>query len=66
VSDVVRDQRASQSHGMRSDQDIELPDRPSSFGQYAANSSELRCRSLIERHNFNSRRECVDERMESL
>ena len=46
---------------MRSDQHIKFPDRRSSFGQHAADSSELRSRGFVERLDFDGRRECVDE-----
>jgi hypothetical protein len=53
-----------QSHCMRGDQDIELPQGCSSSGQHATGASELRCRGFVERHDFDGRRERVDEAMQ--
>lgn len=36
----------------------------SSFGQHATDASELRCRGFVERHDFDGRRERVDEAMQ--
>ena len=49
---------------MCGDQDIELPDRCSSFGKYATDPSELGRRGFVERHHFDGRSERVDEAME--
>jgi hypothetical protein len=49
---------------VRGDQHIKLPNRCSSFGEYATDPSELRCGDFVEWHGFNGRRERVDEGVE--